>query len=151
MEGRVWVCATEPTPKEQMTLIWNVQSTTACISSQLVSNLPWKSIPLQQILPLPKKLSQQKWSAVAKPKRHWATSTFFLPVLCVQEQCLNVAKVMLQSALNAATTHRKFLNSPRADSWALGRTSLPFSICCSYRCWQHPACPRTREKVSSSY
>lgn len=39
----------------------------ACISSQLVSNLPWKSIPLQQILPLPEKLLQRKWSAIAKP------------------------------------------------------------------------------------
>lgn len=90
-------------------------TTTARASSPLVSDLPRKRIPLQQIRPLPRKLSQPPRSAAAKPYSPGPPpAPSFLPILCVQEQSLNVAKVMLQRALNAATTDRKSFSTAPA-------------------------------------
>lgn len=68
----------------------------------------------------------QNWPAVAKYNSLGLSAHFFLmPVLWVQEQFLNVVKVMLQNRPQCRNhTQEQFLTSPQADSWALG--VLPF-------------------------
>ena len=113
-----------------------------------------ESNPSQQIPHLRPESCQ---SAIAKVARSCqmgeppASGTLLSPVLCVQEQFLNVAKVMLQNCLDAAAT--KGTASAQSQSRLLGirGTALPLSIRCFCPRRQHPEGPRTRGKGSGSH
>lgn len=65
-----------------------------------------------------------------------------MPVLCIKEEFLNVAKVMLQSCPRCSNhVQEQFLNSPRADSGKEG--GLAFHV--------QYAADSTLEKVPTSY
>lgn len=70
----------------------------------------------------------QKWPAVAKYNSLGLSAHFFLmPVLWVQEQFLNVVKVMLQHRPQCRNhIQEQFLTSPKTDSWGLGGLPLHF-------------------------